>query len=84
MTQEELEKRVMAMLNEILLERNFGEKVCICGEVILDRDRSSEALEQVMSFLACYILAFATLADDPSVRIHAPNIAQLPPRNQLH
>jgi len=84
MTSEELERRVMAMLHEILVETNSGEKVCTCGEIILDRDKSYEVLEQVMSFLACYITAFATLADDPGARIHAPNMPQLPPRNQFH
>lgn len=84
MKQEELEEKVMALLCEVLIAENAGERVCECGQIILDRNKSAAAIESVMTIVADYLISFAIVADDPGARLHVPDPTNKKTSMQLH
>ena len=84
MTDEELVKKVMDLLNEAVLARNAGEKVCECGEIILDREKSAAAIEDVLTVVADYMIQFAIASDDPEARLHVTSVLFGKPAPNLH
>lgn len=70
----ELEDQFSAWLNEAILQANKGEKLCECGQIILDRDKTSIVLTEVVNIAMARLVAFAVVAEsDADLHVPDPN-----------
>lgn len=71
MTHEELKILTIQFLADMLRIENEGERVCECGEVILDPEKSLTALLSILSITSGCVRTIIEL-DGPGARLHAP------------
>ena len=68
----ELEEGLMKLIDSAILEANKGEKMCGCGQTILDRDKTKAVFEEIMALVVGRLAAFWIVASDSGVNLHLP------------
>lgn len=83
MTHEELKILTIQFLGDMLRIENEREKVCECGEVILDPEKSLTTLLSIMSITSGCVRSIIE-SDGPGARLHAPIAESDEPPVRLH
>lgn len=83
MTHEELKDRTVRFLGEMLRIESAEEKVCECGEIILNPEKSMEALDLIMHTVMSCTLSILE-SDGPGARLHAPAAESDKPPVRFH